>query len=53
MAVAVTQSGAAKRAAEALQEMTVKFIWLKVLLTVAIFAGLFGWVYYKVAHGGI
>ncbi len=30
-----------------------KFIWLKVLLTVIIFAGLFGWVYYKVANGGI
>jgi hypothetical protein len=36
-----------------LQEKTVKFIWLKVLLTVLIFAGLFGWVYYKVASGSI
>ena len=28
-----------------------KFIWLKVLLTILVFAGLFGIVYYKVASG--
>jgi hypothetical protein len=34
-----------------LEKKTVKFIWLKALLTVLIFAGLFAWVYYKVASG--
>ncbi len=28
-----------------------KFIWLKVLITILVFAGLFGVVYYKVASG--
>ena len=28
-----------------------KFIWLKVLITILVFAGLFGIVYYKVASG--
>lgn len=28
-----------------------KYIWLKILITILIFAGLFAWVYYKVASG--
>lgn len=28
-----------------------KYIWLKVLITMLIFSGLFAWVYYKVASG--
>gem|GEM_PF-6218385 len=30
-----------------------KFLWLKMLLTVLVFAGLFGVVYYKVSSGSI
>lgn len=30
-----------------------KFIWLKVAITVLVFASLFGVVYYKVSTGGI
>lgn len=28
-----------------------KYIWLKILITMLIFLGLFAWVYYKVASG--
>ncbi len=28
-----------------------KLIWLKLLITIVVFAALFGWVYYKVQSG--
>lgn len=30
-----------------------KYIWLKLVLTVLVFAGLFAWIYYLVSSGNI